>query len=429
MIKNTPSRRTILRSAGLSLGLPFLPSLARADKISDDRSVASENPFRLIAIGSTLGFHLPNIVPEQAGEDYTASRYLKLIERHRQSFTFVSGLSHTDVDGGHNGEKSFLNGSPHPGSASYRPTQSLDQLHADVNGSTTRIKSLVMRTNRDTGQHMSYDVFGQVVPPHEDPVKIFSSMFMADGQDHQNAILTQLQRDQSVLDHVIVDVKKLQSTVNSDDRQRLDEFYTSLRSVEKDIHRNLDWAKRDKPRTDYPFPKKLPQEAELTVRQRLLLDISALAFRTDSTRSISLRVIGSGARVPLEGVKESYHGLTHHGLDEDKIAQLAIVEGEIITAVGLFLDQLKEARDADGRCLLDRTIVLLGSGLGNANSHSNRDLPILIAGGGFRHGQHLSYMNQDRRPPLCNLFVDIAQRLGIERDQFGSSTGTLFEKS
>lgn len=160
-----------------------------------------------------------------------------------------------------------------------------------------------------------------------------------------------------------------------------------------------------------------------------MIDLMLLALKTDSTRFITFALNGLNAVPAIRGVTQDWHNLSHHGQDPEKLAELRIIELEQMQLFAELLERLQESREAGGT-LLDRTIVLFGSNLGNASSHDNRNLPIVVAGGGFQHGQHLGF-DPDRPPPLCNLFVQFLQRLGAEVDQFGSSTGTLngFEPS
>lgn len=144
---------------------------------------------------------------------------------------------------------------------------------------------------------------------------------------------------------------------------------------------------------------------------------------TDTTRLFTLQLLGTSLVPPIEGVTMGHHDLSHHGQDPTKIAQLRAVELELMKSVGAFLTRLKQTREQGGT-LLDHTTVFFSSNLGAASSHSTKNLPVLLAGGGFRHGQHLAF-DPDRGPPLSNLYVSMLQRLGLNADRFGSSTGTL----
>lgn len=411
----TMNRRQFLRAAGLTLALPALES-SGAPPVSPPR--------RFIGINNGLGFHLPLLVPKQAGADYELTPYLAKLGIDRSEFTLISGLHHTGVDGGHNAEKSFLSGALHPGHANFKNTVSLDQLIAENQQGQTRLHSLNLRTSFDGGSNMSCNSRGQLTPVEQDPKVIFERMFLTGTGDDTERIIAGLNQDRSLLDHVLDDAKRLQAAATAADRDRLDEYFTALRDVEQNLQRKKIWAAKPKPRVDYEFPKVMPVEADIIGLSRILLDLSALAIRTDSTRSIALKIFGHGARPPIPGVKEGYHALSHHGMDDQKIAQLALIEKAILATIGRFIRQLADAKDVDGQRLLDRTTILFGSSIGNASSHDNRNLPILLAGGGFKHGSHLAH-DPKTAPPLANLYLSILHHHGIEAERFASSTGTF----
>jgi hypothetical protein len=165
------------------------------------------------------------------------------------------------------------------------------------------------------------------------------------------------------------------------------------------------------------------RRCEVAARVRLMIDLMVLAFKTDSTRIITFALSGMNAVPKIDGVSQDWHNLSHHGQDPAKLAELKIIEIEQFKLFGELLGKLKATNEA-GSSLLDQTTILFGSNLGNASSHSNINMPILVAGGGFRHGQHLAF-DPKKNPPLCNLYVQFLQRMGLEIDSFGSSTGTL----
>lgn len=182
-------------------------------------------------------------------------------------------------------------------------------------------------------------------------------------------------------------------------------------------------ARRPKPVVDAQPPKDINNSVEVVGRVRLMIDLMHLALQTDSTRFITFALNGFNAVPVIEGVTQDWHNLSHHGQDPDKLAELRVVEVQVMELFGELLAKLKNTPEQGGT-LLDRTIVLFGSNLGNASSHDNKNMPILVAGGGFRHGQHLAFDPQ-KNPPLCNLFVQFLQRLGADVNSFGSSNGTI----
>ncbi len=184
-----------------------------------------------------------------------------------------------------------------------------------------------------------------------------------------------------------------------------------------------EWAKRPKPVVDQKPPKDIEDRADFTGRMELLFDLMALAIQTDSTRLITLKGAGGAEVVNLKGVDDGWHNLSHHGRDPGKIEQLGIIEREEFRLFGEFLKKLDAIKDGDVT-LLDQTAILLGSNLGNASSHNNSNLPIVVAGGRFQHGQHLAF-DEAKAPPLANVLVSFLQHLNLEVDQFSTGTGTL----
>lgn len=172
-----------------------------------------------------------------------------------------------------------------------------------------------------------------------------------------------------------------------------------------------------------PKPVDVRNGADFIGQQKLMNDMILLTLQTDSTRFVTFHLGGSGSVVPLPGVDQGYHGLSHHGMDKEKLDQLAIVEQEVINTWAQFLRELAAVSESDGS-LLEQTSVLLTSNLGNASNHSNQNMPVLFAGGGFKHGQHLAF-DRKNNYPLPNLFVSVLQRAGIETDQFASGTSTM----
>jgi hypothetical protein len=225
------------------------------------------------------------------------------------------------------------------------------------------------------------------------------------------------------MDLVADDARALERQLGAGDRDRLDAYFTSVRDLEKRLAESEAWANRPKPKVNVPRPVDIGNPNDFVGKQRLMCDMVRLALATDSSRFITLHLGGSGGVVPIEGVEEGYHALSHHGLDDEKLEQLALVEAEIVRAWGDFLRELARTDDQGGN-LLDHTAVLLTSNLGNASSHDTRNMPVLLAGGGFRHGQHLAF-DRKNNYPLPNLYVSLLQRTGLEMSQFATSTGTM----
>jgi hypothetical protein len=261
------------------------------------------------------------------------------------------------------------------------------------------------------------------VPASTSPAKVFAKLFLDGKPDEVKAQVNRLEDGRSILDDVRDEAKNLRSGLGAEDRDRLDEYITSVRELEQRLASDEAWAKKPKPKVNVEQPKDIPNVADLIGRTRLLFDLSHLALQTDSTRLITIMLAGSTYVPPINGVSLGHHDLSHHGKDPGKLDQLKIVEVETMKTLRDFLAKLKQSKEA-GDTLLDRTMVYLGSNLGDGSSHSVKNLPVLVAGGGFKHGQHLRF-DPDNSPPLCNLYVSMLQRLGIEADKFRTSTGTL----
>lgn len=410
------SRRTFLRGAGVTLALPLLdamlPGVARAETAA---------PRRMICINTTLGLRTENLFPAKAGADYELTPYLEAIKEYRNHFTVCSGLSHPQVDGGHVAEASYLTAAPHPNQDGFKNTISLDQYAVERLVPDTRIASLALASS--SSRSLSFTRSGVLIPAEERPSRVFKSMFVDGTPAEVKNQVRQLQQGQSIMDTVLEEAKDFQRNLGKADRDKLDEYFTSVREVEVRMVKGQDWAKRPKPKVNVPVPVDVPAAVEVPKRVRLMIDLMHLALQTDSTRIITFALNGLNAVPIIDGVTQDWHNLSHHGQDPAKLAELKIVEIQQMKLFGELLGKLKGTEE-QGSTLLDRTTILFGSNLGNASSHDNKNMPIILAGGAFKHGQHLQF-DPKKHPPLCNLFVNILQSLRVEADKFGSSSGTL----
>ena len=409
------NRRTVLRGAGVAVAMPWLSAMSPAF------AKPAASPRRFVAMTLGLGLHADNLFPEQAGRDYKPSPYLQKIVDLKDQFTVVSGASHPRVTGGHRAEASLLSAAPMSSGAASRNTVSIDQLLAKHLGHHTRFPSLVLSLRGSNSP--SYTENGSMIPAEDSPSRLFTQLFVNDSPAEQAQQIQRAKQGQSIMDLVADDARKLQRELGAADQRRLDSYFTSVRELEKRLAESGEWANRPKPKVDVKRPIDIGNPNDFVGRQRLMSDMVRLALATDSTRFVSLHFGGSGGVVPIEGVEEGYHSLSHHGRDEEKLEQLALVETAIIGAWGDFLRELKSTDDADGN-LLDHTSVLLTSNLGNASSHDNRNMPVMLAGGGFQHGQHLAF-DRKKNYPLPNLYVSVLQKTGMEVDRFATSTGTM----
>jgi hypothetical protein len=406
------TRRTFLKAAGVSLALPRLDAFAQP---------AAAVPRRAVFVCAPLGLHAPFFFPTAAGRDYELTPYLEPLRDLRNDFTVASGLAHPDVGPSHDSIFSFLTCAPHPERrAGFRNTISVDQLAAEHVGGETRFASLPLSAE---GFGLSWTRTGALVPPDLFPASVFSRLFL-DGRPDEVANQARRLRDgRSVLDAVRDQAADMRPALGAADREKMDEYFTSVRELERRLARAEEWSRRPKPKVDARPPQNVLNPADLVGKTRSLFDLIHLALQTDSTRLVTMLMLGTSLVPPIAGVSFGHHDLSHHGQDAAKIAQLRTVELEKMKALADFLAKLKATRE-DGSTLLDRTTVFFSSNLGNAATHGVRNLPVLVAGGGFRHGQHLAF-DPANGPPIGNLFVSILQRLGVPADRFGSGTTTL----
>ncbi|MBP6601603.1 MAG: DUF1552 domain-containing protein [Verrucomicrobiales bacterium] len=412
------SRRHFLRGAGGAvLGLPFLeamnPSFARAI------APGTTSPKRFVAMCATLGFHGPHLFPTEAGKEYELTPYLSKLKEFRDDFTAISGLSHPEQQGnnGHASEMTWLTSARRPGLAGFKNTISLDQLIAARIGVETRFPFLALSTN---GRSMSWTANGVEIPGETSPEKLFKSLFLQGTDAEVAAEMKSFKRGRSILDTVLGEAKGLEKELNNRDRTKLDEYLTSVRDLEIQLQESGEWVQRPKPETTATPPKDIQDKNDAIARQRLMNDMIVLALQSDSTRTITFQLSGMNAVPTIPGVNTDWHNLSHHGKDPAKIDELKLIEEAEFTVFSEFLGKLK-AVEENGKSLLDHTSVLFGSNLGNASSHDWRNLPTIVAGGGYRHQGYLAH-DETENTPLANLFVSMAQRMGIETDTFGSST-------
>jgi BMFP domain-containing protein YqiC len=407
------SRRAFLGGVGATISLPLLDAMTPAFAAG-----SAKPPKRFVAMCAGLGFHAPYLFPKEAGRHYALTPYLDTLQEHRNEFTVISGLSHPEQNGnnGHASEMTWLTSAKRPGLAGFRNTISIDQLIAERIGVQTRFPNLVLSNG---GNSMSWTAGGVAIPAQSSPSKLFAQLFIEGTAAAKAAQARQLQRGRSILDTVLDEANRLQRELGHRDREKLDEYLTSVRSLENRLQQSEGWQHKPKPKVEAKPPKDIPDRAEVIGKTKLMYDLIALALQTDSTRTITYALGGLNAPPNIPGVSTDWHQLSHHGRDEAKIAELKLIELAEFMAFNEFLVQLKNKPEQNGS-LLDNTMILMGSNLGNASSHSWRNLPLILAGGGFRHGQHIAH-DEKNNTPFANLFVQMARQMGVEIDQFGSS--------
>jgi hypothetical protein len=416
-------RRALLRGAGVAMGLPMLDIMQKAFA-AETKTVA---PRRMLAICNNLGV-LPNrFFPEGAGHDYTASPYLKLLDEYRKDFTVFSGVSHPDVDGSHSSEVCFLTAAPHPANGGFRNSISLDQYMADQVGVHTRFPSLTLGVNVNRGpRSLTWTGSGVMIPCEDSAAAIYKRLFLQGTEAEIESQIAKLKLGESIMDSVADHAGGLNRQLGARDRERLDQYVTGVRELERRLVLARAWERKPKPKAPQASPTDPDSNRAYMAKVRLMYDMARLAFETDSTRLITLFLDSTASpAIDIEGVNitDGYHNLSHHGKSESKLAQLEAIDQWHMRLLGELLGKLKGVKEGEAS-LLDRSMVLYGSNFGDANKHTTDNMPVLLAGGGFKHGQHLAFDKQ-RNYPLPNLFVSMLQRMGIEADRFASSTGTM----
>ena len=410
-------RRNFLRASGVGLALPLLNAFLPRSAAAVEESI----PQRLVCICTSLGLHTPFLFPEQAGRDYEPTPYLKLLEEHRGDLTVFNGISHPDQSGsdGHSSGMTWLTAARHPGLPGFRNTVSIDQWIAGRIGLETRFPSLQLSTD---GSSQSISTSGIMIPGEQSPSKMFAKLFLDGSADEQESQMQKLREGRSIMDTVFDEARQFERRVGKEDKLKLAEYYQSVREMEQRLVTAEAWIHKPKPHVDVQQPQDIKERNDLIGQMQLLFELIPLALQTDSTRLITVMIQGRNDVPPVPGVTIDHHNLSHHGQDAEKIRQLRLIEEAQFKSFEKLIADMKRKTEGDRR-LLDNTAIVFGSNLGNANAHDTKNLPVLLAGGRFRHGQHLM-LDRENNTPLCNLFVQIAQQMGQPLDNFGSSTST-----
>jgi hypothetical protein len=417
-------RRRFLRGAGVTLALPVLEYLTPVFA----RGAKALTPKRMLLISNNLGVLPKPFFPQGTGRDYELSPYLSALADFRSDFTVFSGLSHPDVNGGHSTENCFLTAARGPTKSGFRNQISLDQFAAEKLGQVTRFPTLNLGVNIDkANRSLSWTRDGVLLPAEDSAPALFQKMFVQGDPAAVQKQLHRLKERGSILDTLLDDTKQFSRSLGSDDKARLDQYLTSVREVEERLLTAREWELKPKPATRQPPPADIQDKKLFFEKFDLMLAMAQLALESDSTRIVTLMVDAFATPVfklhPDQNTTDGYHNLSHHGQAVEKVKQLEDADRQQMALLHKLLQNLATKPDGDAR-LLDRTMILYGSNMGDANTHDNSNLPILLAGGGFKHGQHLAFKRDDNTP-LSNLFVSMLQQMGAEVDAFGSSTGTL----
>ena len=403
------TRRHFLRGVGITLSLPWLESLGGILHAAD----VEKEPRRLLLVCLPLGILRDAIIPKQTGTGYQTTEYLSALEDFRNQFTVISGLDHPGVGGGHASQPRIFTGRP----SAERNRRSLDQHVAAVMGRHTRFDTLTLSAGAND---FSWTDGGSMVPPEKNVADAFAKLFTEEGATNKTKVLREIGRGKSILDFVLDEAGVLRARLSKRDQDKLEEYFESVRATENRLVKSEEWMHTPKPNVGVKAPAPFAPD-EIITNMRNVCDLTYLAFKTDSTRVITFGYFRQDA-VAVPGVNVGYHNLSHHGQDEGNIAQLKRVERVFFEELKTLLTNLKNAREGDSN-LLDRTTILVTSNLGSGSSHSNKDLPVILAGGRFKHGRHLAF--EPGAVPLSNLYLSVLHQFGFEDKSFGTSTGTL----
>jgi hypothetical protein len=368
--------------------------------------------------------HKQALFPETPGAGYESTEYLEVLKDHRQDYTLFSGLSHEDQLGGlepHTSEWSWLTAARNPGNPVFRNSISVDQVAVEKLGYMTRIPSVALGSRSSMSQSITRS--GVMIPAENSPARLFAQLFLQGTPHEVEQQKRNLDAGRSILDTLMSMTKGLDHRVSSEDKKHLDEYFESVRKAEQDITEAQTWIDRPKPAVDEEPPEDIRDGSDIIGKTQLLMNIIPLIVQTDSSRVVTVMIHSDHGTVKVKGVTEGHHDLSHHGKNPVKIAELRRIETKVVGCVDSLLTQLKDKNEAGGN-LLDNTMVLFGSNLGNANNHNPANLPIIFAGGGFDHGRFVAHDENDNAP-LCNLFVTMLNNMGLETESFAQSTGAL----
>lgn len=415
------TRRTFIRAGAVSLGLPMLDAML-PEKSNAGMKTDGGIPSRMVLIHRPLGTYHPFLVPEKSGPDYAPTRYLKPLQAHRKNLTLISGISHKGYPNSHHTESAMFTGVPPEGLAradDIHNTISMDQLTSEKIGHLTRVPSLTLNTANCAS--LSWNRKGVPVPWERSKANLFKKLFIDGTPDEIAREIKRLEHGRSILDGMRNQLKSLGASLGSADRERLDLLASSIREAEKMLLQDEAWVSKPKPRVEATV-RQFDQSQHWIESQQQWYGLIHLALQTDSTRVVVLG-LGEQGQQNIPDLSIGHHDASHHGKDPAKIEQFARYEEKEYQTFAGFLDKLSATTEA-GKPLLDSTQVLMASSLGDASAHSSDNLPVFLAGGGFKHKGHLAF-DQKNNYQLSNLYVRMLQKMGIETQKFGASTGIL----
>lgn len=410
------NRREFLRAAGVCIALPTLESVASAAKPIVQPSK------RMVCISSALGMNPEAFFPKSFESGFELSPTLKPLAPLRDDFTVFSNMDHPGIYTKHGAMNSLLSGVD-ANTASTGENVSMDQVAAAHVGYQTRFPSV--HISLGGGQGASWTASGIKVREESDPLDLFRKLFVNDPEAAKQARKAELDQQASVLDLVRGQAKQLENSVNASDRAKLDEYLTAIREAEARIQGMQQWQDVPKPTVEFDESANAHGSMDYATLSPLMFDLLFLAIQSDSSRVFTAGFGMHNHVIELDGVTTGYHGLTHHGNLPERLRQLRIIDAFYIAQMARFMEKLKNT-STDRSNLLDETMVFFGSGLGDASRHSNRNLPLILAGGGFKHGSHVNAMQRNgQQTPLNNLYTTMLQKFGVDLDRFNNATGTI----
>ena len=427
IFSNAVNRRAVLRAGGYCLALPFLESVAGA-------AAKGTPPKRLVFLGGGFGFTKQSFHPDKAGSwaEIGLTQGLQPLKRHQNELTMVANLTNVGATDPHGGSVSYLTGANVAGTPGKRffNSVSCDQIAAKSLGEDTRFASLVLTAKEtDGGQNsghgkglsLSWDEGGNPIPGVVGPLELYRTIF-AQSSDSRAELDARLKKKQSILDLVRLDASTVKRSLGKTDQEKLDEYFTGVRQIEKGLERQAKWADVPKMQPPFALPGQiLPGEQEI----KLMYDMIIVALQTDMTRVITYRQPVCSLLVGM-GVKLKAHSLSHYGFSIPRTEASEQRDKKCMELFAHFLDRLKEAKDMDGSSLYDNCIVSYGTNL--RSGHELKNLPAMLSGGGapkIKHGRHVVLPETDT--PLANYWLTLLQQAGVDLESFSHSTGTVPE--
>ena len=439
-------RRTFLKGLGTVIALPTLEAMLPPARMLAARATeaAQSLPRRMAFIYIPNGANMEEWTPTSVGADYELPNILQPLQPLKSDFQVISGLAHDkarphgDGPGDHaRASATFLTGcqARKTKGADIKVGVSVDQIAAEKIGKSTRLPSLELSCDKgrtagecDSGYscayqfNLSWKTASTPMPPEVDPRLVFDRLFSSgiDGGTEENRAKRDLY-NKSILDFVTEDASRLRSKLGYTDRHKLDEYLTAVRELEQRIQQAEKFAATQ---PDFVKPTGIPKQYEQHLR--LMYDMMALAFQSDTTRIATFITAhdGDDRPYPFIGVSDGHHTLSHHQNDQAKKEKIAKINRFHTEQFAYFLDKLKSVKEGNGT-LLDNCMIVYGGAIGDGNRHNHDNLPILLAGhgaGALNPGRHLKL---DHETPMTNLYLSMLDRMGVPAQRVGDSTGKL----